>query len=195
VEAVRILNFAHAAEYLNEIGQAVQAAGGRLPTTWLEGVLHRLKHQGPHRVLKHLSWLAARAPSPTIQEKVAYLHKREAHMQYPTYQAAGWPIGSGSVESANKVVVEARLKGAGMRLRPAQCQSNAGAAQCGLQSALDRDVESSASSSTSAAHQSAASRQLPAADQGLMDPRLLGSTAVAAVPFTCLRSLLTGGAC
>src|SRR5439155_20780951 len=60
-------------------------------------------------------WLAARYPSPVIKEKLASLHKREAHMQYPTYQAAGWPIGSGSVESANKVVVEARLKGAGMR--------------------------------------------------------------------------------
>ena len=106
---------AHAAEYINEIGQAVQAAGGRLPAAWLEGVLHRLKHQGPHRVLTHLSWLAARYPSPTIQGNLAYLQKREAHMQYPTYQAASWPIGSGSVESANKVVVEARLKGAGMR--------------------------------------------------------------------------------
>jgi len=114
-DALRILDFAHAAEYVNEIGQAVRAAGGRLPTTWLEGVLHRLKHQGPARVLKHLTWLAARYPNPTIQEKLAYLQKREAHMQYPTYQAAGWPIGSGSVESANKVVVEARLKGAGMR--------------------------------------------------------------------------------
>jgi hypothetical protein len=114
-DAVRILDFAHAAEYINEIGQAVQAAGGRLPATWLEGVLHRLKHQGPHRVLTHLTWLTARYPGPTIQEKLAYLQKREAHMQYPTYQAAGWPIGSGSVESANKVVVEARLKGAGMR--------------------------------------------------------------------------------
>jgi hypothetical protein len=114
-DAVRILDFAHAAEYVNEIGQAVQAASGRLPATWLEGVLHRLKHQGPARVLKHLAWLGARYPSPLIQEKLAYLHKREAHMQYPTYQQAGWPIGSGSVESANKVVVEARLKGAGMR--------------------------------------------------------------------------------
>ncbi len=36
-------------------------------------------------------------------------------MQYRTYQETGWPIGSGSVESANKLVVEARLKGAGMR--------------------------------------------------------------------------------
>jgi len=114
-DAVRILDFAHAAEYINKIGQAVQDAGGRLPARWLDGVLHRLKHQGPERVLKHLAWLAARYPRSLIQEKRAYLHKREAHMQYPTYQAAGWPIGSGSVESANKVVVEARLKGAGMR--------------------------------------------------------------------------------
>jgi hypothetical protein len=106
---------AHAAEYVNAIGQAVQAAGGRLPTTWLTGLLHRLKHQGPARVLKHLAWLAAGSPSPLIREKLAYLQKRETHMQYPTYQAAGWPIGSGSVESANKGVVEARLKGAGMR--------------------------------------------------------------------------------
>src|SRR6266853_4160536 len=114
-DAVRILDFAHAAEYVNEIGQAVQAAGGRLPPTWLTGLLHRLKHQGPARVLTHLAWLAARYPSPLIQEKLAYLQKRETHMQYPTYQEAGWPIGSGSVESANKGVVEARLKGAGMR--------------------------------------------------------------------------------
>jgi hypothetical protein len=66
-------------------------------------------------VLRHVRWLAARYPSSLIQEKLAYLQKREAHMQYPTYQEAGWPIGSGSVESANKLVVEARLKGAGMR--------------------------------------------------------------------------------
>ena len=114
-DAVRILDFAHAAEYINDIGQAVEAAGGRLPTRWLDGVLPRLKHQGPARVLQHLAWLAARYPSSLIQEKLAYLQKREAHMQYPIYQEAGWPIGSGSVESANKLVVEARLKGAGMR--------------------------------------------------------------------------------
>jgi hypothetical protein len=114
-DAVFILDFPHAAEYVNAIGQAVQAAGGRLPARWLEGVLHRLKHQGPARVLHHLAFLAARYPSPEMQELLSYLQKREAHMQYPIYQAAGWPIGSGSVESANKRVVQARLKGAGMR--------------------------------------------------------------------------------
>ena len=114
-DAVRILDFAHAASAISDIGEAVRAAGGRLPASWLEGLLHRLNHQGPSRVLTHLARVTARYPSPEAQEQLTYLQKREAHMQYPTYQAAGWPIGSGSVESANKRVVETRLKGAGMR--------------------------------------------------------------------------------
>jgi hypothetical protein len=36
-------------------------------------------------------------------------------MAYPEYQAEGWQIGSGVVESACKTVVGQRLKGAGMR--------------------------------------------------------------------------------
>jgi hypothetical protein len=116
-DAVRILDFAHAAGAVSLVGEAVRVAGGRLPAGWLVGVLRRLKHQGPTRVLTHLAWLAARYPSPAALEKVTYVQKREAQMQYPTYQAAGWPIGSGSVESANKVIVEARLKGAGMHWR------------------------------------------------------------------------------
>jgi len=44
--------------------------------------------------------VSAHCPSPEAQVKLSHLQKREAHMQYPTYQAAGWPIGSGSVESA-----------------------------------------------------------------------------------------------
>ncbi len=113
-DAVRILDFAHAASAISDISEAVRATGGRLPATWLEGLLHRLKHQGPARVLKHLAWVVAHYPSPLAQEKLTYLQKRETQMQYPTYQAAGWPTGSGMVESANKVLVEARLKGAGM---------------------------------------------------------------------------------
>src|SRR6266478_5336264 len=42
------------------------------------------------------------------------LSKRLVQVQYAAFQSAGYPIGSGSTESANKVVVEARLKGSGM---------------------------------------------------------------------------------
>src|SRR5438874_5270487 len=48
-DAVRILDFAHAAEYTSGIGQAVQAAGGRLPARWFEDGRHWLKYMGPER--------------------------------------------------------------------------------------------------------------------------------------------------
>jgi hypothetical protein len=52
--------------------------------------------------------------SAVVQQCLDYLEKRQAHLQYAAFQAAGYPLGSGAVESANKLVVEARLKGAGM---------------------------------------------------------------------------------
>jgi hypothetical protein len=48
------------------------------------------------------------------REHLQYLCKRKEQMQYPTYRGQGWPIGSGVVESGNKVVMQSRLKGAGM---------------------------------------------------------------------------------
>lgn len=118
-DAVRILDFAHAAEYVNEIGEAVRATGRHLPARWLQGVLHRLKHDGPDRVLKHIHWLVERSNDPEVQKKERYLSTRREQMDYPTFQQAGWPIGSGMVESGNKVVMQARLKGAGMHWKPA----------------------------------------------------------------------------
>ena len=57
---------------------------------------------------------AAHSDPQAVNDHLAYLVKRVDQMAYPPFQAAGWPIGSGIVESANKLVVEARLKGAGM---------------------------------------------------------------------------------
>ena len=94
-DALRILDFAHAASYVGEIADKVREGGGHLPATWMDGILHRLKHEGPARVLRHLSRLARRYPQ--IQEQVNYLQKRRESMDYPTYQQQGWPIGSGSV--------------------------------------------------------------------------------------------------
>lgn len=113
-DAVHILDFAHAAEYIHAIGEAVRAAGYHLPPCWLAGVLHRLKHEGPHWLLIHLQHLCQRGHDAEVDKKWQYLSARQSQMQYPAYQAAGWPIGSGMVESANKLVGEARLKGAGM---------------------------------------------------------------------------------
>ena len=119
-DALRILDFAHAAEDVSAIGQLAQAAGAAFPHDWLTKQLHELKHQGPQAVLHEVRRLRDEHPDvEEISKKVTYLEKREARMQYPHYQTAGWPIGSGIVESGNKVVMQARLKGAGMHWAPA----------------------------------------------------------------------------
>lgn len=118
-DALRILDFAHAAGYLSQIKEQAQLLGYHLPKGWLEVLLHQLKHHGPRRVLAHLQRLERRWKLSSLSEALRYLRKREPQMQYPQFQADGWPIGSGSVESGNKVVMQARLKGAGMRWLPA----------------------------------------------------------------------------
>jgi len=62
--------------------------------------------------------VATHPEQSNLGKELAYLEKRSALMEYPTFQAAGWPIGNGAVESANKLVVEARLKGSGMHWAP-----------------------------------------------------------------------------
>jgi len=114
-DAVRILDFPHAAEHLAKLLEAAAQAGLHFPPQMLSRCLRILKHRGPSPLLR----MAARLPQELseqdgIREHLGYLTKREAMMQYPDYRRQGWPIGSGMVESANKLVVEARLKGSGM---------------------------------------------------------------------------------
>jgi hypothetical protein len=114
-DAVRILDFGHGAHYVSLIGQGVYGEDTPEAQHWLSGQLHCLKHDSPRDVLLELRGLVDAHPeNPDLTDALAYLEKREAQLQYPRFQAAGWPIGSGSVESGNKLVVEARLKGSGM---------------------------------------------------------------------------------
>ncbi len=117
-DAVRILDFAHAAGYVTRAAQAVfgsESAGG---TAWLTTQIHELKWGEAARVVAAIAALPtadgtaeARA---VVAESVGYLTKRLAQMQYATFRALRYPIGSGSVESGHKVVTQARLAGAGM---------------------------------------------------------------------------------
>ena len=114
-DAARVLDFAHAAGYVAQMGNAVWGEGAATTRAWLSQQLHTLKHEGPTAALSELRTLTQDHPElPELAESLAYLEKREAQMQYPLCLAQGWPLGSGAVESGNKVVVEARLKGAGM---------------------------------------------------------------------------------
>jgi hypothetical protein len=113
-----ILDFYHAAEYLNDLAKvwcpdAEQA--GTLAQQWC----HTLKHQGGQVLLGVLEGLDLRGRKATAREVhrqvVGYVRNQCHRMDYPRYRANGWLIGSGHVEAACKTVVGGRLKGSGMR--------------------------------------------------------------------------------
>ena len=113
--AIRILDFPHAAEHVNQIGEALYGEHTAESRAWLSERLHRLKHEGPDELLLEFRQLQQAHPAKeAIASNLAYLEKRKEQMQYPQFLAQGWPIGSGIVESGNKLVVEVRLKGSGM---------------------------------------------------------------------------------
>ncbi len=67
-------------------------------------------------VLEQFDWPAKVPGLKAARDNVmTYFRNQEHRMDYPTYEANGWYIGSGAVESACKTVVGQRLKGAGMR--------------------------------------------------------------------------------
>lgn len=114
-DSLRILDFPHGGQRVGEIGQVLWGNDSIESSQWITNKLHQLKHEGPAQLLLELSLLQEKHPNlETLEKNLAYLKKREAQMQYPSFQQAGWPIASSIVESANKLVVEARLKGSGM---------------------------------------------------------------------------------
>jgi hypothetical protein len=119
-DAVRILDFAHGAQRLSDVAEAVWGAqdAGR---AWAAAQRANLRDGTPETVLAAIRALplvegADPEGAARVQAEVlGYLEPRREQMRYATFRAQGLPIGSGIVESANKHLVKARLSGAGQR--------------------------------------------------------------------------------
>jgi hypothetical protein len=121
-DAVRILDIAHALGYLGQVAQARYGPGTDDASAWLGAQAHALRHGGEEAVLTTLRDLAQAAGRVDVREAAetayGYLAARQEQIRYARFRALGYPIGSGCVESANKLVVQARLAGSGMHWRP-----------------------------------------------------------------------------
>ena len=119
-DAVRVLDFPHALEHVATAARA-SFADTAACAGWLAERAADLKERDPALALEALRALPVEgAPDPAAAAEardatLAYLEKRAEQIRYAEFLAAGYPIASGAVESANKTVVEARMKGGGMR--------------------------------------------------------------------------------
>ncbi len=119
-DLVVILDFYHAAEYLKALARALYPQAEEQAKEQGEQWCRLLKAEGGAATLATLrEWAWPVRKSAGLREQwqkvQEYFEKKVHRLEYPEYEAEGWQIGRGVVESACKTVVGQRLKGAGMR--------------------------------------------------------------------------------
>jgi len=117
--AVRIADFYHVAEHLGDLAKAWHPGDPEAAKALSDGWCHTLKHEGGPATLAVLEALdragRSEAAIEVHRQVTRYVRNHQARMDYPSYVASGWQIGSGHIEAACKSVVNERLKRSGMR--------------------------------------------------------------------------------
>lgn len=117
-EAICILDFWHASEYLTDMsklihpGAAASATATGLYTRW-RGEMAQSKIADI--LIEAKACLGVEGiDTGSLQEKISYLENQQPRMDYAAYRAADLFIGSGVVEAGCKKVIGARFKCSGM---------------------------------------------------------------------------------
>lgn len=115
-QAICILDYYHAAEHLALLANALYGEG--TPESkkhfrkWRKGLL---KDKVGEIIVQATTDLPKQGKGRKLAKKqIAYFKRNRARMQYQTFRAAGYFIGSGVVEAACKTVVGQRFKQSGM---------------------------------------------------------------------------------
>jgi hypothetical protein len=110
--AIQILDWYHASEYVWAAASAIWGESGPQRAAWAHSQLDELWEGKVEVVLLELE--QQRGAGEAVAAAISYYTTHRTRMDYRAYRARGLQIGSGSVESACKQLVSARLKQAGM---------------------------------------------------------------------------------
>jgi len=114
-EAIQIVDWYHACEYLTPIADAVFSQGTERQK-WLQKVKDWLWHGKIQKVIQACQqYLHHSLAAEAAQRASTYYTNNQHRMNYAEYRRNGYWIGSGTVESACKQIATARLKIAGAR--------------------------------------------------------------------------------
>lgn len=128
---VSIVDWIHADQRVWAVGNEVF---GHTPVAAQHWVNSQLDGLWEGKALEVAAAIAALpSTSAIVRQAHGYFEAYHGRMDYPTYRAAGYPIGSGAVEGANRSVVQHRMKRPGPGWQRANAQSML-AALCELHS-------------------------------------------------------------
>ncbi len=126
-----LVDFYHISEYLAAAGKSCRPTN---PRQWLKTQQRRLKKGRWAQVITELENNQESKSTPEKEAPVRcalrYLKNRKNHLFYDEAIQSGLPIGSGTVESAHKHVLQNRMKKAGMAWLPTTAESMVQARTC-----------------------------------------------------------------
>lgn len=100
--ATEVLDFYHMSQHLWEVGRANHPGDEAAAAAWVEPRLHQMRHGAARSVLAEIAeWPAPRGErGKTVKREQQYFATHAERMPYQAMSRRGWPIGSGTVESA-----------------------------------------------------------------------------------------------
>lgn len=116
----QILDFFHASEYLTKASKAAFKRPDEA-NQWLQKACHTVKEEkdGAELVLRQMKEFLNKKikedKKDIIQSSITYFTNHLHQMHYWKYLQNNWPIGSGVIEAACKVIVKQRLCNSGMK--------------------------------------------------------------------------------
>lgn len=111
-EAVQIVDWSHGSQHLHSVANEVFGKGSRAARAWVEprkddlwaGAVDQVIQSLHHLGLTDKCWPAEVSQAP------GYFETNRDRMRYSEFRAAGYPIGSGTVESGGNNVVHLRMR-------------------------------------------------------------------------------------
>ena len=117
--ARQVVDYWHACQHIAECAAVLYEGQPRQTQRWQKRYCRQLRKEGPAGVLASLRNSRRRRNDreqvQALTALIGYLAPRQDRMDYPTLLQAGYRVDSGPIESSCKSVVQARLKGPGMR--------------------------------------------------------------------------------
>ena len=112
-DAQQILDYYHLCENVNIFAKHIFKMDESKYKPWVDKMCQNLKKSKHKEVLDELESLVVNGKCPINLHK--YIVNNINNIDYAAYQEKGYFIGSGAIESGNKIILQHRLKQAGMR--------------------------------------------------------------------------------
>ena len=122
-DAQQILDYYHLCENVHTFAKALFNMDESKYTPWAKNICSHLKAGQHNLVLRELEPLKNKKPNGCPVNLYGYLTNNIKNIDYTAYQENGYFIGSGAIESGNKLILQDRLKRAGMRWNKSTAQA------------------------------------------------------------------------